>query len=157
MSEEPSGVPQVIHSSVAALLAKDPKLHAIARVVAAFRVLNAELPMQQAAILLAVAMRPGIVAAELEDVMSLSQSSVSRGIHALSAVHPKGVPGLGLVESLTDPQDGRRACLYLTEKGLNFVRHLLLSGLLDGSVAGQWPGPVYAATRRLRGVQRVVE
>lgn len=157
MSEAPPAAHHVFPATVAKLLAKDAKLHAVLRIVAAFRALNAELPMQQAAVLLTIATKPGVTASEVEALLRMSQASVSRSVHALSALHPRGVPGLGLVEQQPDPHDSRRACLHLTKKGLEFIRHLLLTGLAGGDQAGDWPGPVYAATRRLRGLPKGLE
>ncbi|UXN69609.1 MarR family transcriptional regulator [Devosia neptuniae] len=73
--------------------------------------------MQQADILLSVAMRPGLTMADLTKMTGLSHASVSRNIAALSEYHRLGKPGLNLIEAVTDPRETRRRLIYLTTKG----------------------------------------
>lgn len=123
----------------------------LAAIVGAFRVANAELPMQQAALLFAIAMRPGLTATEAGEAVGLSQSSTSRNVLALSPVHRKGVPGLGLVEQRPDRDDGRKVCLYLTNAGTAFVANLLSIVRQGEGVIGYVPPP-HAAAARLKGL-----
>ena len=133
-------------------IAKDPDLRRLAAIVGAFRAANAELPMQQAALLFAIAMRPGLTATEAGEAVGLSQSSTSRNMLALSPVHRNGVPGLGLVEQRPDRDDGRKVCLYLTREGTAFVSNLLNIARHGRGSADYAPVP-HAASLRLKGLE----
>lgn len=75
------------------------------------------MPMQTAAIFLAIALRSGITQAQLAAMVGISQSSVSRNITALSAMTRQGKEGLNLVVQRHDPMDGRAHEQHLTKDG----------------------------------------
>lgn len=113
------------HAIVSREIARHPMLPCLTRVARSCRRLNAELPIQQLAILLEIASNPGISAVELSRLTDMPQASVSRNIHALSLTHRSGRPGLGLIDQFADPTDLRRYCLHLTDEGQEYVAHLL--------------------------------
>jgi DNA-binding MarR family transcriptional regulator len=86
-------------------------------IIRLLRTVAADMPMQQADILLSVAQRPGLTMADLTKMTGLSHASVSRNIAALSEYHRLGKPGLDLIEAVTDPRETRRRLIYLTTKG----------------------------------------
>lgn len=90
------------------------------------RQLAADMPMQQAEILLQIASNPkGAPMSELEKKIGISQASVSRNIAALSRFHRLGKPGLGLVEAVIDPREPRRRLVFLTAEGKVFITKLI--------------------------------
>lgn len=95
--------------------------------------------MQQAEILLWIAMRPGISTRELCDLTGLAQASVSRNIAALGLVHRKGIEGKDFVTSAGDPMESRRLIYFLTSKGRSFMAGLLSK--VDPSI--QFEAPTY--------------
>lgn len=101
-------------------LARSPQLNALASVVADFRLLNAELPAPQMAVLLEVNRNPGCTATDLQKAWGMVQSSTSRAISALSARHRSGSRGLGLVEQHA-ANDCRSNRLYLSAEGRRFL------------------------------------
>jgi len=64
---------------------------------------------------------------QLQDALSLNNSSVSRTVNALGAEHRKGRPGLGLLTTYPDPDEGRRNLVALTPKGIALMRQLQIS------------------------------
>jgi DNA-binding MarR family transcriptional regulator len=131
--------------------AKSAELTILSRLVGTLRTLNAEMPMQQAAVLVAVAQHQGLTASELVALTGTSQASFSRSLDALSHFHRKGKAGLGLVERYPDPRDNRRMCLALTHQGAALVAYLE-ELLRTGPKAPTWAGPIHGASPRLRGV-----
>lgn len=97
----------------------------VSRVVNTLRTLSPDMPMQQADILLQIALRPGVTMAEIQKRTGLSQSSVSRNVQALSKFHRLDKPGLDLVEVTIDPRETRRRLIFLTPKGKSFITLLL--------------------------------
>lgn len=91
-----------------------------------FRELRSEMPMQTASVFLAIAMKPGLLQRDLPDMLALSQSSVSRNVHALSARDRHGKPGLGLVTQRVGPTGARSPTLHLTKSGKELADRLLL-------------------------------
>ncbi len=85
--------------------------------VSAVRMLDDALPVQTLAVFLEIAKNEGITINELCDRVGLASSSASRNVAALSGQHWLKKPGLGLVETQTDPQDLRRKTIRLTAKG----------------------------------------
>lgn len=61
---------------------------------------------------------------QLQDSLSLNNSSVSRTVNALGAEHRKGRPGLGLLITYPDPDEGRRNLVALSPKGSALLRQL---------------------------------
>lgn len=98
----------------------------LARALAALRQLNSDTTIDQALILLEVARNPGITTAGLmAEIPGLTQSSTSRNTNALSSLHRKGTPGLGLLDLRPDPNESRRYCFWLTKRGLEVVGGVL--------------------------------
>lgn len=77
-------------------------------------------------ITLEVALRPGVTMKQLMDASGLALGSVSRNLMALGEWHRLDMPGLGLIETVNDPQDTRRKVAFLTKKGRKFVSEILL-------------------------------
>jgi DNA-binding MarR family transcriptional regulator len=61
---------------------------------------------------------------QLEDALDLTNSSVSRTVNALGAEHRNGKPGIGLLTTYSDPDEGRRMIVTFTPKGSALVRQL---------------------------------
>jgi len=61
---------------------------------------------------------------QIAKALSITPSSVSRIASSLSDTHRKGHPGLGFVEIITDPDEGRRYLMVLTSKGEALARQL---------------------------------
>ncbi|MCB5203175.1 MarR family winged helix-turn-helix transcriptional regulator [Neorhizobium sp. T786] len=90
-----------------------------------FRELRSEMPMQTASVFLAIAMRQGLLQRDLPDILGLSQSSISRNVHALSANNRHGKPGLGLVIQRVGPLGAKSPVLHLTKAGKAFAARLM--------------------------------
>ena len=90
------------------------------------RILSADMPMQQAEVLLQVALNPkGMQMGDLAKKTSLSPASVSRNISALSVYNRPDKPGMGLIDVNIDPVDPRRRVASLTQKGKVFMTKLM--------------------------------
>lgn len=61
---------------------------------------------------------------QLERGLSLNNSSVSRTVNALGPEHRTGRPGLNLLATYPDPQEGRRLVVSLSPKGQALLRQL---------------------------------
>jgi DNA-binding MarR family transcriptional regulator len=61
---------------------------------------------------------------QLENGLSLNNSSVSRTVNALGPEHRNGKPGLNLLTTFPDPQEGRRLIVALSPKGSALLRQL---------------------------------
>jgi|LakMenEpi13Jul12_1017406.scaffolds.fasta_scaffold09851_1 DNA-binding MarR family transcriptional regulator len=61
---------------------------------------------------------------QLENGLALENSSVSRTVNALGAEHRNGKPGLGLLTTYNDPDEGRRFIVTFTPRGAALLRHL---------------------------------
>jgi DNA-binding MarR family transcriptional regulator len=95
------------------------------RALAAFAVLSpTQFPLHHAQVFLLVASKGRCTYEELEEALSLSNSTVSRTVHALGDIHRKGYDGHGLVELFRDPKEGRRFLVRLTAKGKALARQL---------------------------------
>lgn len=82
-------------------------------------------PMHHAEVLLVVAgAARGVTYGEIEKALNLSNSTVSRTVHALGDTHRKGYDGHGLLETVKDPEEGRRLLVRLTAKGHALIRQL---------------------------------
>lgn len=96
----------------------------VSRVINMLRTLSPDMPMQQADVLLQVALHPGLTMADICKRTGLSQSSVSRNVSAMSKFHRLGKPGLDLVEAAIDPREPRRRLVFLTPHGKAFMTKL---------------------------------
>ncbi len=100
-----------------------------------FRTLAADMPMQQAEVLLQVASYPkGAPMSDLEKRIGISQASVSRNVAALSKFHRLGKPGLNLVEAVIDPREPRKRLVFLTQEGKVFITKLIRTIEADFSI-----------------------
>ena len=83
----------------------------------------AKVPMHYFLLFLEVArLRGHCTYRQLENVLGLANSSVSRTVNALGAEYRNGKPGLGLLTTFKDPDEGRRLIVTFTPKGLAFLR-----------------------------------
>lgn len=101
-------------------------LRQLENALAAFSALNpTSFPVHHAEVILFVAASGhGVTYAEIEEALNLSNSTVSRTVHALGDTHRKGYNGHGLLEVLRDPEEGRRFIVRLTAKGHALIRQL---------------------------------
>jgi DNA-binding MarR family transcriptional regulator len=77
----------------------------------------ANVPLHHFRLFLAVGRRGQCLYRDLEEELDLNNSSVSRTVNALALVHRNGKPGLDLVATFPDPEEGRRFIISLTVKG----------------------------------------
>lgn len=82
-----------------------------------FAVLDPQMPLHFLQAFLVVARRDSVTYREIEEALSLTNSSVSRTLNALGDRHRKGDRGHGLVEVFIDPGEGRRYRARLTKRG----------------------------------------
>jgi DNA-binding MarR family transcriptional regulator len=61
---------------------------------------------------------------DIEAATGLSNSAVSRTIHALGDTHRKGKQGFGLIRTEKDPEEGRRSLVMLSSKGERMAKLL---------------------------------
>lgn len=83
------------------------------------------MPIQQAQILLAVALQPGLTTENLKQYVALEQSSFSRNLAALGKWHRLGHPGANFIEASEDPHERRRKVYHLTPQGRRAVQSAL--------------------------------
>lgn len=100
-------------------------LRELYRCTEVLRELNAEMPMQMASVFLMIAMKPGIHQRDLGELVSLSQSSVSRNVNALAAITRHGTPGLGLVQQRIGSLGAKSPELHLSIAGKALIKRLL--------------------------------
>ncbi|MDK1386295.1 MarR family winged helix-turn-helix transcriptional regulator [Sinorhizobium sp. 8-89] len=86
-----------------------------------------QMPIQTAHVFFAIMARPGITMAQLAEEVGLSQSSCSRNVAALGEWHRLGKPGYDLIESTNDPNEGRRLIMFLSPKGRQLARQLIVA------------------------------
>jgi DNA-binding MarR family transcriptional regulator len=77
----------------------------------------ANVPLHHCRLFLAVGRRGQCRYRDLEEELDLANSSVSRTVNALASVHRNGKPGLGLITTTPDQEEGRRFIISLTTKG----------------------------------------
>jgi DNA-binding MarR family transcriptional regulator len=100
-------------------------LRQLERALAAFSVLSpTSLPLHHVEVFLHVAQYGPCSYEALEEALDLSNSTVSRTVHALGDQHRKGYDGHGLLDLKRDPQEGRRFVVSLTSKGKALLRQL---------------------------------
>lgn len=93
------------------------ELSSVQRILAEFRLLDPELPIQVALLFVLVSLHEGASPTTLEKRLRISRSSISRGAARLSRYGFGSKPGLGLIEMREDPMDRRYKRLFLTEAG----------------------------------------
>jgi DNA-binding MarR family transcriptional regulator len=126
-------------------------LDKLLKLVAAFRKVEAEMPMQMAHTFLAVAIQPGITMQTLSDQIGVSQSSTSRNVQTLGKWHRTGRPGYDLVEAVDDPVDTRRKIMFLTKDGNALAGKLL--AILYGETSQKFESP--SATEALAKIRSI--
>lgn len=84
------------------------------------------MPIQMVSVFLAVAMKPGVHQCDLTEITGLSQSSVSRNIHALGKFDRHGKPGLDLIEQRCSIAGSKSHELRLTKTGKELAKRLIL-------------------------------
>ena len=89
-----------------------------------------EFPMQLASTFLWIAAHDGCRQEDVIEATSMSASSVSRNVTWLGPQHRLGKEGLRLVRRERDPLDAKRWRLFLTPKGVQFMR--LIEKQLEG-------------------------
>jgi DNA-binding MarR family transcriptional regulator len=119
------------------------------QVLSTLRNSGEQMPLQMAHVYCVIMARPGITMAQLGEAVGLSQSSCSRNVAALGEWHRLGKPGYGLVETASDPQEGRRLIMFLSPKGRQIARQLIAS-IDPNSVADDFRFP--SAKEYLTGV-----
>ncbi len=93
--------------------------------LAAFSFLSpTSFPVHHAEVFLLVAKEGPCTYDAIEKALNLSNSTVSRTVMALGELHRKGYPGHGLLETYSDPAEGRRYLVRLTAKGKALLRQL---------------------------------
>jgi DNA-binding MarR family transcriptional regulator len=102
-------------------------LDQLARALALFAVLDPQMPLHFLQTFLVVAQAPegSVTYREIEEALSLTNSSVSRTLNALGERHRTGDRGHGLVEVFIDPGEGRRYRARLTKRGRALAQQLL--------------------------------
>lgn len=99
-------------------------LRPLIQAVEEFRKYDPKMELGQLLIYLHTAVRPGIKMTELEALVGLSSSAVSRNVQALSRVsyqrdtEGKPRPGHDLVTQLSDPLDSRAKLVAPTRRGV---------------------------------------
>lgn len=100
-------------------------LRQLDRALAVFAALDpAALPIHWPQILVAVAILGEPTYAEIEELLNLTNSSVSRSVNAMGQQHRLGHRGLGLLVTFPDPENGRRYRIKLSSRGKALVRQL---------------------------------
>lgn len=103
---------------------ENKSLATLGKAIQRLRAIDPEMPMQTALLFLLVAQRPGLTMKEIEEVMLVSQASVSRNVAALSQWSRHDKPGHGLVLAREDPLERRRKIVFLTQRGELLAREL---------------------------------
>lgn len=85
-----------------------------------------EFPLHRAQLFLVVASAgaAGVTFAQLEEALSLTNGSVSRGVASLGEIDRRGGAGYRLVETFKDPAEPRRFRVRLSAKGRALLRQL---------------------------------
>ena len=81
-------------------------------------------PLHHVQVFIYVAQNEGCTYREIEDELSLTNSSVSRTINALGGTHRRGYEGHDLLHVMNDVKEGRRYAVWLTKKGKSIMRQL---------------------------------
>ena len=100
-------------------------LRQLERALASFAVFDpTHFNLHHAQVFVYVALQGNPTYADIEEALSLTNSSVSRTVNALGAQHRKGHDGKGLLEGYPDPDDKRRFLVRLTAKGKALMRQI---------------------------------
>jgi DNA-binding MarR family transcriptional regulator len=102
-------------------------LHQLGVALAAASVLSpTSFPVHHLEVFLYVAQKGRCTYEDIQEELNLSNSTVSRTVHALGVMHRKGYKGLGLLSLDRDPEEGRRFLVSLSDKGQKLKRQLEL-------------------------------
>ena len=88
------------------------------------RTLDSRMQMQTVETLLGAMEAAPCHMSSLGALVGTSQASISRNCAALGKIHRKGMPGLGLIETVEDPFNRKRKIVYLTPKGEKYKQLL---------------------------------
>ena len=94
------------------------------RLVEEYRKLNNEMPVQQMATLLTIALESGITVTDLATKAGLSLAAASRNVEVLGPFQPKRNVGMGLIQGDYSEDDRRKKTLTLTAKGWRVVNSI---------------------------------
>lgn len=108
---------------------KSLSLHKLLRVIAVFqRETIVDFGVPQLAIFLQLCIKPGLTMPEIEEILNIPQTGVSRNIKKLSKYTEagyKGVKGYDLVYTRPDLYERRRLAVFLTDKGERLKKEIL--------------------------------
>ena len=103
----------------------DPRAARILSAVEVLRSLDTEFPAQLLSALLYIASHDGCHKKAMEEDLNFTTASGSRNTDWLSPTHRlKNQRGLGLIDKVPDPDDGRMIQLELTPKGKALIHQL---------------------------------
>lgn len=91
-------------------------VHKLLTILAQFRAIDPEFPLQYAICLCEIGLNPGISLTQISEKTGLALSTISRIVGALSDYRPNGAP-YGLVRMDVAAAERRRRELRLTEAG----------------------------------------
>jgi DNA-binding MarR family transcriptional regulator len=103
------------------------RVERLLRAVEIFREFDTAFPASYMAAFMYVALQPGKGPSEIGESMGVAQAAASRLILEIGQKSRHGGEGLGLVDSAPDPADMRVKRLFLTTKGRQLLRRLLLA------------------------------
>lgn len=103
------------------------RMERLLRAIEIFREFDTAFPASYMAAFLYVALRPGKGPSEIGESLGVAQAAASRLVLEIGQKSRHGGEGLGLVDSVPDPADMRARKLFLTAKGRQLLRRLLLA------------------------------
>lgn len=109
------------------MMSADIIVRRLFKAVDTVRLLDATLPIQTFAALLAVAIEEGQSINTVGQKVGISQSAASRNLSSLSDWDWKKKEGLKLVEYRQDPMNLSIKTVYLTAKGRKLLDHIIAS------------------------------
>lgn len=107
------------------MASKDTDLGALSRALQVMTEDDCDMPMGRALMLIEIANQPGIRMTELEKRLGVSNASTSRNVGMLSEYRRYQEPGLGLVQTIPDPEFPNRKICFLTRKGVKRMARVL--------------------------------
>lgn len=100
-------------------------LHKMSLLMTAFRNLNPTMSIQVVHTMVLIALHEGASVTEIAKMSGFKMPTVSRNILDLGQRNRKREPGLGLVETVTDPMELRKKQVRLTPKGNALINQVL--------------------------------
>lgn len=92
--------------------------------IEAFRSLDENMPIQQAAVFLTIALNEGASQKDIAEIANLGQGSASRNIAAFLSLNRFKRKGHNLLRAESDPMELRIKRHYLSKKGTEFAQNL---------------------------------